>query len=302
MVRRIILVLIISFLAAQSINAPLYAKPIQKLILVLDWFTNPNHAPIFIAKEQGFFQRNGLDVDIIVPADPTDPPKWVATGRADLALDYQPHVIMEIQRGLPIIQVGTLIDKPLNCLVVLASSPIYKLEDLHGKRIAYSSPEIDLLILKAMLKQRAISLNQVATINVHYDLVQALLSGKVDAAIGMMRNLELIQLQMLKKPGRAFYPEDYGVPSYSELVFIARQNQKKGIYSHFFIALDQAREYLVRQPEQSWQQFIGYHPELNTPLNKAVWMNTVHDFATKTGAINKLQAHQLSAFLSSIEK
>src|SRR5262249_50063904 len=91
----------------------------QKLTVMLDWYVNPDHGPLFVAQQQGFYQQQGLDVKFIPPADPADPPKLVAAGKADLAIDYQPHLLIETSHGLPVVQVGTLVDSPLSCLAVL---------------------------------------------------------------------------------------------------------------------------------------------------------------------------------------
>lgn len=271
----------------------------QKLVLILDWFVNPNHAPIFVAQDQGFFKKYGLEVEILTPADPSDPPKWIAMGKGDVALDYQPRAILEIAKGLPLKQIGTLIDQPLNCLVVLADSPITKLADLRGKQIAYSAPEIDLLILKRMLQYENLSLREVRLINVHYDLLQALLSKKVSAAIGMMRNFELIQLQLLKQPGRAFFPENYGVPAYSELVFIVNAKHfQDERFDRFFMALEEAKNFLLKNPQESWQRFAVLHKELNNELNKKVWFATLNKFAKNFHAIDAAQYDRVTAFLS----
>lgn len=269
----------------------------QRLTVVLDWFINPNHAPLLLAKERGLFQRYGLDVTLITPTDPTDPPKWVAMKKADLALDYQPQALLQMARGLPIKQVGTLVDKPLNCLVVLADSPIRQLSSINKKRIAYSAPEVDILILKRMLQQVGLSLTQVQMINVHYNLTQALLSKQVDAAIGMMRNYELTQMAMLGQQGRAFYPENYGVPAYSELVFISH-NQNKTNLTGFFLALNQAAVYLREHPKDSWQLLITHYPELKTSLNQRVWQTTPALFPVNFSEVDQLKCQNLADFLS----
>ncbi len=100
----------------------------DKMTLILDWFINPNHGPVVIAQERGYFADQGLDVTIIAPADPTAPPKMVAAGQADLALSYQPQLHLQVAEGLPLIRVGTLIASPLNCLLALKDGPVQKIE------------------------------------------------------------------------------------------------------------------------------------------------------------------------------
>src|ERR1700738_4669214 len=82
-------------------------KPLQPLTVILDWFINPDHAALFVADQQGYFKEAGLQVKLIAPANPADPPKLVAAGKADIAVDYQPNLLLEIGQGLPLQQLGS---------------------------------------------------------------------------------------------------------------------------------------------------------------------------------------------------
>ncbi len=62
----------------------------DKMTVMLDWFVNPDHGPIIIAEEMGYFAEADLTVEVIAPADPSDPPKMAAAGAVDLAISYQP--------------------------------------------------------------------------------------------------------------------------------------------------------------------------------------------------------------------
>ncbi len=120
--------LIATFIAGLALATPVLAQ--DKLTLILDWYVNPDHAPIIIAQQNGYFRDAGLEVEIIAPADPTEPPKLVAAGKADLALSYQPQLHLQVHEGLPLVRVGTLISTPLNCLMVDANGPVKSLADL----------------------------------------------------------------------------------------------------------------------------------------------------------------------------
>ena len=112
-----------------------YAVAQQKLTVILDWFLNPDHATLVVADELGFFKEFGLEVALIEPADPNDPPKLVAAGKADLAISYQPQLHLQYSEGLPLSRIGTLVATPLTTLLVLAESPIKSIKDLKGKKI-----------------------------------------------------------------------------------------------------------------------------------------------------------------------
>lgn len=256
-----------------------FATESKKIVVLLDWFANPNHAPLFIAKEKGFFKEQNLDVELIGPSDPADPPKLVAAHKADIAITYEPQLMEQVSQGLPLVRIGTLIDKPLSCLVVPKNGSIKTIADLKNKRVGYSMGDLDNAILKVMLEKNGLTLKDIAGINVHYDLTQALLANKIDAATGMMRNFELIQLELAGHPARAFFPEQNGVPSYSELVLVINTDQVNDPrFAKFLIALQKGVDYVQKNPEETWEIFAKSHPELNDELNKRAWMMTTPYF------------------------
>ena len=110
----------------------------EKITIGLDWFINPDHAPLIIAKKRNFFKDLNLDVEMIEPADPNDPPKLVAAGKLDIAISYQPQLHIQVDQGLPVARIGTLVSVPLNSLVVLRDGPIKKISDLRGKKVGFS--------------------------------------------------------------------------------------------------------------------------------------------------------------------
>ena len=124
---------VIVALAALSVPA----SAADKLTVLLDWFVNPDHAPIIVAQERGYFADAGLEVEIIAPADPNDPPKLVAAGEAEVAIGYQPQLHIQVDQGLPLARIGTLVATPLNSLVVLADSPIATIADLAGRKVVF---------------------------------------------------------------------------------------------------------------------------------------------------------------------
>ena len=259
-------------------NSSVFAA--EKLTVLLDWFLNPSHAPLFVAQQEGYFKQQGLDVTLIGPADPSDPPKLVAAGQADIAISYEPQYKEQLQAGLPLVMIGSLINKPLNCLVVLKDSGITQISELKHKRIGYSGTGFNENILTAMLKYNGLSLKDVDAINIHYDLTQALLAKKVDAVIDVARTFEVIQLELSGHPVTVFYPEKNGVPSYSELIFeVNKQKVNDPRYKKFLIAVKEGEVYLQKHPTEMWDAFAKLHPELNNPLNRQAWFASLPYFA-----------------------
>ena len=270
----------------------------DKITLLLDWFINPDHGPVIIANEKGIFKEEGLEVQIIPPANPSDPPKLVAAGKADIAISYQPQLHMQVHEGLPVIRIGTLVATPLNCLLVLKDGPIKQLSDLKNKKVGYSIAGMEQALLSAILKKANINKDEVEYINVNWSLSPALMSKQVDAVIGAYRNFELNQMEIEGVEGKCFYIEEEGVPPYDELIFIVNnQNINKNMLIKFLSAIEKATQYIINHPEESWKIFANSSKELNNELNKKAWFDTIPRFALRPAALDKGRYNRFEEFL-----
>ncbi len=286
------LITTIALLAA----APAWAD--DKMTVLLDWFVNPDHGPIIVAQENGYFAEQGLEIEIVPPADPSAPPRLVAAGQADLAVSYQPQLHLQIHEGLPLKRVGTLVATPLNCLLVLKDGPITSLADLKGKKIGFSVAGVEEAILTAMLGQHDIGLDDIEMINVNFSLSPSLMTGQVDAVIGAFRNFELNQMEIEGVEGRCFYIEEEGVPPYDELIYVANpENMDADKIARFLAATEKATQYIVNNPEKSWEIFAATSPELQDELNARAWVDTLSRFALRPAGFDAGRYARFEAFL-----
>ena len=270
----------------------------EKFVVLLDWFTNPDHAPLYVAQGLGYFTDAGLDVELIAPADPNDPPKLVAAGQADIAISYQPQLHVQVAEGLPLVRVGTLVATPLNSLVVMADGPIQSIADLKGKTVGFSVGGFEDALLRAMLARYGLTLDDITLVNVNFSLSPALVTGRVDAVIGAFRNFELNQMDIVGKPGRAFYVEEEGVPVYDELIFIAHRDRLDDPRLRAFIdAIEAATLYLVNHPDAAWKLFIEGRAELDDDLNRRAWRDTLPRFALRPAAYDAARYERFAEFL-----
>ena len=142
---------------------------------------------------------------------------------------------------------------PLNTLVVLDDGPIDEIADLKGGKIGFSVGGFEHALLGAMLARHGLTPDDVELVNVNFALSPALLSGQVDAVIGAYRNFELNQLDLEGSPGRAFYPEEEGVPAYDELIFIANSDKLDDPrLPRFLDAIEAGTLYLLNHPDESF--------------------------------------------------
>lgn len=257
-----------------------FSKQLEKLTVILDSFPNPSHAPLFIAKQQGFFKAQGLDVKFIEPRNADDVFRQIQTHQSDIGLAYQPQFMEKIDEGMTLIRIGTLIDRPLNCIVVLNNSGIKSLNDLKGKQIAATPSKLSNIMLNVLLAKDGLSNKDIKLATNVNDPTQALLSHQVDAVTGMMRNIDVPQLEQAGNKLAVFFPEEHGIPNYSQIIIIShtdKANDKR--FSRFLAALKNAVEYLDEHPRKTWQDFAKNYPESNNKINKEAWFATIPYFA-----------------------
>ncbi|SLN69776.1 Putative thiamine biosynthesis protein [Falsiruegeria litorea R37] len=285
-------------LTALAMLAATPAMAADKMTVLLDWFINPDHGPIIVAQEKGYFADQGLEVEIVPPADPSAPPRLVAAGQADLAVSYQPQLHLQIHEGLPLKRVGTLVATPLNCLLVLENGPIKSPADLKDKKIGFSVAGVEEAVLGAVLGKYDVSLSDVEMINVNFSLSPSLMSGQVDAVIGAYRNFELNQMDIEGEPGTCFYIEEEGVPSYDELIYVANpETMDADKVARFLRATELATQYIVNNPEDSWKIFSSTSTELQDELNARAWVDTLPRFALRPAGFDHGRYARFEAFL-----
>ena len=284
----------LAILAITTLNA----GAAEKLTVLLDWFVNPDHAALVIAQERGLFEKAGLSVELVAPADPSAPPRLVAAGQADLAITYQPQLHVQVAQGLPLVRIATLAETPLNALVALRDGPVKTIADLKGKTVGFSVGGFEDAVLAAMLKTQGLSLADVKLVNINFALSPSLFAGKVDAVIGAFRNFELNQMDIEGRPGIAFYPEENGVPPYDELVLVAKKGREnEPAMQRFVSALEEATLWLTNHPQEAWALFVKAHPDLDNELNKRAWRDTLPRLAKRPAALDRGRYERFAAFM-----
>jgi putative hydroxymethylpyrimidine transport system substrate-binding protein len=222
--------------------------------LDLDWYVNPDHAGVYSALDQGYFRQAGLDVKPEVPSDPSAPIKEVAAGRVDLAVSYEPEVLLAEDKGLDVEAVGAVVDKPLTSLISLPRGGIASAADLSGKTVGTAGIPYQTDYLQTILKTAGLAPASADEVNVGLNLLPALLGGKVDAILGGFRNIEGVDLRLRALDPRVVPVDELGVPTYDELVLVARRStvddHPEAIRS-FIGALARGTDYAIAHPQEA---------------------------------------------------
>jgi putative hydroxymethylpyrimidine transport system substrate-binding protein len=208
--------------AKQDVTAAPGVKPFT---VMLDFFPNADHAPLYAAIAHGDFRAVGLEVRPQTPAEPADPLKLLAAGRVDMAISYEPELLLARDRGLKLVSIGALVQRPLTSIIALPGQHVSRVADLAGRRVGTAGIPYQAAELKTALAAAGVSPSRVQEVNVGFNLVPAMLSGKVAATLGGFWNYEAIQLQLMHRHPVVIPIDQAGVPSYDELVLVVRADE-----------------------------------------------------------------------------
>lgn len=259
-----------------------FATSAGELTVVLDFFPNPNHVPLYVAQELGWFDDAGLSVDVVVPANVSDPLKLAAVGQFDIALTPQINFLIARAEELPLVSIAALIDRNLGGLLARESRGIASLEDLRGRRIGYSLAPLEPVLWETMLACAGVGIGEVELINVGFNTVVSLMSGGVDA-IGAFRNYEVPQVELLGEAPVFFPQEAFCIPDTYDIILVCREaltEDRAEDLRTFLTVLGRGVRRTQESPEEAYALFIEALPELDDELNRRSYEATVPLFAS----------------------
>jgi putative hydroxymethylpyrimidine transport system substrate-binding protein len=277
---------------------------LQKVTLMLDWYPNAVHSFLYTAQEKGYFKQQGLDVNIEMPADTNDPLKLVAANQVDMALSYQPEVVIARSENIPVQSFGAIVRHPLNYLMVPENGPIHSPKDLEGKTVGYPSIPLDEAIVHSMVQSAGGNPDKVKMVDVGFNLIPTMATKKADALIGGYINHEKLLLDKEGHPMRTFSPTKNGVPDYYELVLVASEKslkEKPKVYKKFMKAIAEGQSYVQKHPKEGLSILLN-HEDKSSPLDKGVETKSLQILLPLMDAKNKPFGYQDESSWSKVEK
>lgn len=257
----------------------------QELTLMLDWFPNIDHLPIYVAQEKGLFKEKGLEVEIISPSETADGLKLAASGNVDMAVSYEPQTIIAASAGLDVKVIGRLVEHPLTTLLFLKNKGIKSPKDLEGKKIGYTVPGLMDVMLKAFMSINGVK--DYEAINVGFTIVPALVAGNVDAVMGPFKTYETVTMAHQNIEADYFELEKWGIPDYEELIFVCGTNtlaQKGESLNKFIQAVEAAAAYVRKNPEDALKIYLAALPEADARVETDAFTLTLPFYATAGGS------------------
>jgi putative hydroxymethylpyrimidine transport system substrate-binding protein len=254
----------------------------EPFTVMLDYFPNADHAGIYTAQASGEYKRAGLDLKIQAPPDAALPLKLLQAGRVDLAISYQPELLLARDRGADLVAVGALVQKPLTSLMSLGDRAITRPEQLAGKRVGTSGLAYQSAYLRTILEKAGVDPGSVKETNVGFKLTQAMLSKQVDATLGAFWNYEGVDLERRDRDPKILRMEELGVPTYNELIFVARRSDldEDGAarLRRFLQATARGHELLEKRPQAGVEALLQADGGLDAELQAAAVRATLPVF------------------------
>jgi putative hydroxymethylpyrimidine transport system substrate-binding protein len=229
------------------------------LSLALDWQVNADHAGIYEALRHGYFADAGLDVRPEIPSDPSAPIREVAAGRVDLAISYEPEVLLAQDQGLAVKAVAALVPRPLTSLISPRSAGIKQVADLAGKTVVTAGIPYQQAYLDAILSRAGLTSADVQVENVQQSLLAPVISGRADAMLGGFLNVEGVELGLQGEDPRVVPVDRLGIPTYDELVLVASSDELKSNsrpIQLFIAALERGTAAASANPAQATQAIL----------------------------------------------
>jgi putative hydroxymethylpyrimidine transport system substrate-binding protein len=296
--------------AAPTSAATVAAKPAgspapTRVTVALDWYPWANHTGLYLARESGHYRAEGLDVEVYVPANPEDGLKLVAAGKDTFGISYQTDVLLARGEGVPVKSIAALVQQPLNTIMTLKKSNITRPRQLEGKKLGSAGLPSDDALLATMLANDGADPKKVETVNVGFDLVPALIGGRVDGIIGGYWVHESILAELQGHPVNVMRVEEHGVPPYYELVLVASDQtvaRQADLIRRFLRATGKGYADAAKDQKAAIDLLVKVNPETNRemeerglPLLAPLWTQGATAWGQQTAARWQAYADWLKA-------
>ena len=204
-------------------GATVSAEP-QKATLVLDFVPGPVHAGIYEAVANGYYEDEGIDLEIVEPTSTADTLKLIDAGKADFGIADGIDVATQIADGRGAKGVMAIAQRPLGGVITLADSGLDSPADLEGRTVGITGVPSDEAVLDTMVDAAGGDPGAVDKVTIGFNGVANLESGKIDGFTGFIP-ADGVQVETDGYPTTSFAPDEYGDLSYPGLVVFSTEDE-----------------------------------------------------------------------------
>lgn len=264
-------------------------QKLTKVTVMLDWTPNTNHTGLYVAKEKGFYKKQGLDVQILQPGNGTTADQVVASGKADFGVSYQEGVTQARAEDIPLVSLAAVIQHNTSGFASLKKDNIKSPKDFEGKRYGgWGSPSEEAM-LKAVMKKSGADYSKMKNITL----------GETDFfnSIGRDADFEWIfygwdGIEAKRRGIDINYLTvkdlDPSLDYYTPVIVTNEDhiNKNSELVKKFMTATAQGYQFSIKNPDAAANILIKAVPEINKDLVKQsqVWLSKKYqDDASKWG-------------------
>lgn len=274
---KVLLVVVLSFILLVGCGKEKTVKeekPLETVDVILDWYPNALYSFIYVGMDKGYFEEEGIKVNIHFPSNASDPLALTAAKKADIGFYFLHHLVMaRANENIPVKAIGVVVKKPLTVVMSLKEKNILRPKDLEGKLVGYSGGPLTEGTLGTMMLEDGGDPKKVNVMDIGFELLSGMITKKVDATIGGLINHEVPVMLEKGFEINYFYPNEYGVPDYYENLLVANEEmieERKDVYIRFLKACAKGAEYMKNHPEESVDILLSKQAEEQFPLTKSV--------------------------------
>ena len=271
-------------------------SPNQPASLLLDFTPNAVHAGIYVATDRGFDDAEGVQLQIRKPGASTDALKLLQSGTVDMAILDIHDLGLAREKGRDLVGVMAFVQSPL--AAVLAQPGIRTPRDLEGERAGVSGLPSDVAVLRSVVRGAGGDPDRVKQTTIGFEAVKALLAGRVAAATAFW-NVEGVALKTQRPGMREFRVDDYGAPSYPELVLtVTRQTleDKPQVVKAAIRALQRGYGDVQNDPESAVSTMTQREPDRDRAALSAQLDAVAPEFTAGADEFGRLRPSVLRAW------
>jgi putative hydroxymethylpyrimidine transport system substrate-binding protein len=265
-VRRLLaLVIALSLVAAGCGGVAGDDRPNEAATLLLDFTPNAVHAGIYAALARGWYEDAGVDLTVREPGESSDAPKLLEAGRAEFAILDIHDLGIARERGLDVVAVAPIVQRPLASVIVRADGPVARPADLEGRRAGVTGLPSDEAVLESVVAGDGGDPSQVERVTIGFNAVASLAAGRVDAVTAFW-NAEGVALRRARVPVRIFKVDRYGAPPYPELVLCTSADllrDRKELVEAMTSATERGYRLVASRPQAGLEALLEANPELD---------------------------------------
>ncbi|PLR78648.1 ABC transporter substrate-binding protein [Bacillus sp. V3-13] len=245
-------------------------EELKKVSVVLDWTPNTNHTGLYVAKEKGYFEKEGLDVEIIMPGE-SGADQLVASGKAQFGVSYQEGVTQARVQGVPLVSIAAIIQHNTSGFASPVAKNISSPKDFEGKTYGGWGSPVEKSVIASLMKLENADVEKVNIVNMGDTDFFTAVKRDIDFAwiyygwTGVEAELRGEKLDMVYLTD---YTEklDYYTPVLSTNEDMIKNDPK--IVKAFVKAASEGYQFAIKNPEDAADILIKSVPDLDEELVK----------------------------------